>query len=87
MDILTALAAGKGITPAQLSLAWIVSLGVVPIPGSSKPSRVMENMSAANVEFTAEELVEITEIIESNAEAIEGGRYMAKDGKGEHLWG
>lgn len=87
MDILIALAARKGITPAQLSLAWIVSLGVVPLPGSSKPSRIVENMSAANVEFTAEELAEITDIIESNAEAIQGGRYFSTDGKGENLWG
>lgn len=47
----------KGVTPAQLSLAWMLHKYdfVVPIPGMRKDERVIENLSAAEVELTERE--------------------------------
>jgi len=54
------IAAKKGCTAAQLALAWLVShVEVVPIPGSTRRSRVEENAKAINFQLTPEELAEI----------------------------
>jgi aryl-alcohol dehydrogenase-like predicted oxidoreductase len=55
------LAAGRGITPAQLALAWVLAQGddVVPIPGTKKVARLEENAGALGVDLTADELAEI----------------------------
>jgi aryl-alcohol dehydrogenase-like predicted oxidoreductase len=59
---LTELADAKGISLSQLALAWILAQrdDVVPIPGSRNPGRVTENVGAADVTFTQEELERIT---------------------------
>lgn len=53
-----ALAAAKGVTPAQLALAWVLSRGedVVPIPGTKSAARVEENAAAADLALTPQEL-------------------------------
>ncbi|ROS74913.1 aryl-alcohol dehydrogenase-like predicted oxidoreductase [Curtobacterium sp. PhB130] len=58
---LTELAAAKGISLSQLALAWILAQrdDIVPIPGSRNPGRVAENVAAADVTFTPEELARI----------------------------
>lgn len=55
---LKALAAERGITPAQLALAWLLAQGhdVAAIPGTRNESRLAENAAAADVALTAEEL-------------------------------
>ena len=55
------LAQRKGVTPAQLALAWVLAQGddVAPIPGTKKVRRLEENVGAADVELTADELEEI----------------------------
>ncbi|KAF8707558.1 Aldo kereductase, partial [Rhizoctonia solani] len=75
VNALKDLAEKKGITPAQLSLAWVSSLGqhVVPIPGSTRAARTVENASAASIELSKQELEEITHIIGANP--ISGDRY------------
>jgi pyridoxine 4-dehydrogenase len=85
---LQAFAERKSVSSAQLCLAWITTLGshVVPIPGSSKPSRVVENLSSAKIQFTKEELAELNTEIENNAKSIAGPRYFTEDGKAEGLW-
>ena len=52
------LARGKGCTPAQLALAWLLSRGddIVPIPGSTRSERVEENAAAVDVKLSADEL-------------------------------
>jgi aryl-alcohol dehydrogenase-like predicted oxidoreductase len=52
------IAAEKGVTPAQLALAWVLHQGgdVVPIPGTKRRSRLEENAAAANVHFDADDL-------------------------------
>lgn len=57
LDLLHDVANKKGITPAQLSLAWMLKKYdfVVPIPGMRKDERVIENLGAAEVELTDDE--------------------------------
>ena len=57
------LAAEKGITPGQLALAWVLHRGehIVPIPGTKRVSYLEENLAAADVELSAEEVERIAE--------------------------
>jgi aryl-alcohol dehydrogenase-like predicted oxidoreductase len=70
------LATKKGCTAAQLALAWLVShIEVVPIPGSTRRSRVEENAKAINFQITPDELAEIEEVAPRGIAA--GTRYPA----------
>jgi len=62
---LTALAERKSITVSQLALAWLLAQGddIVPIPGSRKQERVSENVAAADVVLTAEDLIAVKKIL------------------------
>ncbi|WP_454714292.1 aldo/keto reductase [Caulobacter segnis] len=75
VDALTAIAAEKGITPAQLALAWILTQGpdIAPIPGTTKLARLEENIGAADVVLTPEDLAAIAAAVPETA--IEGERY------------
>ena len=61
IDRLERIAAEKGATPAQLALAWLLAQKpwIVPIPGSRKVERLEENIGAAAVELTADDLSDI----------------------------
>src|SRR5213078_5307849 len=52
------IAAEKGITPGQLALAWVLAQGddVVPIPGTTTPEHLEENVAALDIELTDEDL-------------------------------
>ena len=65
VDRVEQLAEGKGCTPAQLALAWVLANGsdVVPIPGTRKQNRLRENAGALEVQLTDTELTEIDEVI------------------------
>lgn len=70
------LAAKKGATPAQLSLAWMLAKKpyIVPIPGSRKLSRLEENAAAADVALSAEEVGAIDRALEAmEMSAVFGG--------------
>ncbi|KAG9308800.1 NADP-dependent oxidoreductase domain-containing protein [Chiua virens] len=84
-DTLTEFAKKKKITPAQLCVAWVGSLGthVIPLPGSSHVKRTLENSAGGDIVLTETELQEINEFVE-NAD-VKGGRYPARDTK--WLWG
>jgi aryl-alcohol dehydrogenase-like predicted oxidoreductase len=58
LDELQAIADGLGATPGQLALAWVLSRGddVVPIPGTTRPERLEENLGATRIELGDEEL-------------------------------
>jgi aryl-alcohol dehydrogenase-like predicted oxidoreductase len=58
LDLIKELAARKKATPAQISLAWTLAQKpwIVPIPGTTKSERLEENLGAADVEMTSEEL-------------------------------
>lgn len=63
VDLLTRVAEQKGATPAQIALAWLLAQKpwIVPIPGTTKLHRLQENMGAANIELTKNELDEINQ--------------------------
>lgn len=75
VDLLKRVATEKGATSAQLALAWLLAQRpyVVPIPGTTKLHRLEENIGAANLELTADDLEEIHEAA-SQIEP-EGDRY------------
>ncbi|KAG8742006.1 hypothetical protein FRC11_014546 [Ceratobasidium sp. 423] len=75
VDALKGIAEKKNITPAQLCLAWVCSLGphVVPIPSSTRATRTLENLSSASVELTEEDQEEIKRVLEANP--VSGDRY------------
>ncbi|HEY3337345.1 MAG TPA: aldo/keto reductase [Propionicimonas sp.] len=62
IDLLGRIAANLGATNAQVALAWILAQNpaIVPIPGTTKPHRLAENLGAANVQLSAEDLAELT---------------------------
>jgi aryl-alcohol dehydrogenase-like predicted oxidoreductase len=78
VDLLGRIAAQKKTTPAQIALAWLLAQKpwIIPIPGTTKLHRLEENIGAAAVELTAEDLHEI----ESAAAKIkvQGARYPEK---------
>jgi pyridoxine 4-dehydrogenase len=61
VDLLADLAGRKGATPAQIALAWLLARKpwIVPIPGTTKMHRLEENVAAADVELTTDDLEEI----------------------------
>lgn len=75
VDALTAIAGEKGVTPAQLALAWILRQGedIAPIPGTTKIGRLEENLGAVDVTLTAEDLSRIAAAVPETA--VEGERY------------
>ena len=72
-----ALAGEAGCSPAQLSLAWLLSRGdhVIPIPGTTSPRHLEENFAAATRTVAPELLAEIDVLLEPGA--IAGARYPA----------
>jgi aryl-alcohol dehydrogenase-like predicted oxidoreductase len=73
VEVVEGLAADKGVTPAQLALAWVLAQweGVVAIPGTKRRSRLEENAGALEVELTEDELATIA----SSLPEVAGGRY------------
>jgi aryl-alcohol dehydrogenase-like predicted oxidoreductase len=75
VDLLGRIAKRKNATPAQIALAWLLAQKpwIVPIPGTTKLARVEENIGAADIELTREDLREI----DSSASKItvQGARY------------
>ncbi|WP_328771717.1 aldo/keto reductase [Streptomyces sp. NBC_00286] len=71
---LTALADAKGITVTQLALAWLLAQAddIVPIPGTRSPRRLAENVAAAQVTLTPQDLARVQEILPRGAA---GSRY------------
>lgn len=61
LDLIGAKAQEKNATPAQISLAWLMGKRpwIVPIPGTRKMERMIENGGAANIHLTEAEIVEI----------------------------
>jgi aryl-alcohol dehydrogenase-like predicted oxidoreductase len=66
VDKLTVLAKKKGCTSGQLTLAWILAQGndFIPIPGTSKIKNLEENVAAAQIKLTKEEIQEIRDFSE-----------------------
>ncbi len=78
IDLVTAvsaIAADKGVTPAQLALAWVLAQGdtLVPIPGTRRIKTLEDNIAAADVVLTAEDLARIDAVFPKGAAS--GHRY------------
>jgi aryl-alcohol dehydrogenase-like predicted oxidoreductase len=81
VNLIKEVAAGKDATPAQIALAWVLAQKpwIVPIPGTRKLERLEENLGAADIELTAEELRDLNDAL-SRIE-ISGDRYPAEYAK------
>jgi aryl-alcohol dehydrogenase-like predicted oxidoreductase len=81
VDLVSAIAQRKNATPAQIALAWIIAQKpwFVPIPGTTKLDRLHENLGAAAVEFTPDELQEINAA--SSKIVVQGERYSGGSAK------
>jgi aryl-alcohol dehydrogenase-like predicted oxidoreductase len=77
VELLTDVAARKHATPAQIALRWILDQKpwIVPIPGTTKLNRLEENLAAADIELTPDDLREITD---AELEA-QGARYAEEN--------
>lgn len=81
VSLITDIANQKSVTPAQIALAWVMAQKpwIVPIPGTTKVDRLMENAGAVNISFTESELKRI----ETSLLKIElvGARYAPANEK------
>ena len=75
VDLLRTISDRKKATPAQIALAWLLAQKpwIVPIPGTTKLSRLDENIGAVTVELTSEDLREIDSA--ASKITIQGARY------------
>jgi aryl-alcohol dehydrogenase-like predicted oxidoreductase len=75
VDLLGTIAKRKKATPAQIALAWLLAQKpwIVPIPGTTKLHRLEENIGAAAIEFTHEDLRQIDNA--ASKIAVQGARY------------
>jgi aryl-alcohol dehydrogenase-like predicted oxidoreductase len=81
VDLLGRIAAARGVTPAQIALAWLLGQRpwIVPIPGTTKLQRLEEKIGAADVALDAQELVDIERAVA--AIPVQGERYSAASQK------
>lgn len=77
VDELKAIAAQKGVTPAQIALAWLLAQRpwIVPIPGTTKSHRLAENVGAAAVALSPDDLRRIGDVLARVP--VQGDRYPA----------
>jgi len=75
VDLLAKVAEQKKATPAQIALAWLLAQKpwIVPIPGTRKLERLDENIGAATVELTSDDLREIDSA--ASKITVQGARY------------
>lgn len=75
LTLLHDLAEEKGATPAQISLAWMLCKKpfIIPIPGSRKPDRLKENIGAAGIFLTEQEIAEVDERLSHMELPVFGG--------------
>jgi aryl-alcohol dehydrogenase-like predicted oxidoreductase len=78
VDLLGRIATRKNATPAQIALAWLLAQKpwIVPIPGTKRRERLEENLGAADVDLTKDDLAEIEQA--ASAITIQGARYPAQ---------
>ncbi len=82
---ITAIAERKGCSPGQLALAWLLAQGtdIIPIPGTKRKERLLENIGALAVELTAADIAEISAAIPPGAAA--GLRYPEQQMKSVYI--
>jgi len=79
VDLLGRIAARKNATPAQIALAWLLAQKpwIVPIPGTRKMHRLEENLGAAAIQLTREDLREIDP--EASKIKVQGARGTGQE--------
>ena len=77
VELLGRIATGKGATPAQIALAWLLAQQpwIVPIPGTTRLSRLQENLGAADIALSRDELGRIEDSLAQIH--VQGERYPA----------
>ncbi len=77
VEVISSFAKQKNATPAQIALAWLLAKKpwIVPIPGTTKLSRLEENLGGATIELTAADVQALEEA--SSKVKVEGARYSA----------
>jgi aryl-alcohol dehydrogenase-like predicted oxidoreductase len=75
VDLLQTIAASKKASPAQVALAWLLAQQpwIVPIPGTRRLQRLEENLAAADLELTADDLHTIDDA--TSRMEVQGARY------------
>lgn len=81
VNLVKEVASGKKATPAQIALSWVLAQKpwIVPIPGTTKLSRLQENMAAADIALTSDELCKLNDALLKID--ISGDRYPAEYAK------
>jgi aryl-alcohol dehydrogenase-like predicted oxidoreductase len=77
VDALKSMAASRGVTPAQLALAWVLAQGedVIPIPGTKRRKYLEENVAAVEIALSEAELQQLSASFPAGVTA--GSRYPA----------
>lgn len=75
VDRIKSIADSKGVTPGQIALAWVIAQDTVPIPGTRRIKYLEENVAAADIELTPDDLGELDEA--APVGAVKGDRYPA----------
>jgi aryl-alcohol dehydrogenase-like predicted oxidoreductase len=85
VDKVRELAEGKGITPSQLALAWVLAQGqdVVPIPGTKRRKYLEENLAATDIVLTPDDLAAIEDVAPSGVAS--GERYAEGGMRSVHV--
>ena len=75
VDLVQQIARRKGITPAQVALSWVMAQRkfIVPIPGSRTQAHLKDNLAAATVHYTSDEMHEINALLDKIN--LQGNRY------------
>ncbi|QKE75493.1 aldo/keto reductase [Arthrobacter citreus] len=73
VDKLREVASEKNVTVSQLAIAWTITKGALPIPGTKRVKYLEENVEALNIELTEEDLNHLEEVSPENS--VQGGRY------------
>ena len=78
VDHVTELAASRGATPGQVALAWLLAQQpwIVPIPGTRRTARVEENVGAAEVALSADDIADLDAV--ADRIGVHGERYTAE---------
>jgi 2,5-diketo-D-gluconate reductase A len=72
---ITAIAGRRGRTPAQVVLRWHIELGLVPVPKSSSPERLAQNLAVFDLSLTPEEVAAISALDRGESAAQDSDRY------------
>lgn len=73
VEAIQAMATEKGITPSQLAIAWVIAKGHLPIPGTKRVKYLEQNIAAANIQLSADELEKLEAIVPLGT--VTGDRY------------